>query len=36
MCASFVVQEGDARSVLARVVEKGSILEDKSGTWNDG
>lgn len=36
MCASFVVQEGDARPVLARVGEKGSILGDKSGTWNDG
>lgn len=34
MCANFVVRKGEARSALARVVEKGS-MEDKSGTWND-
>lgn len=35
MCASVVVQKGEARSVLAGVVEKG-FVEDKSGTMNDG
>jgi len=35
MCASFVVQKGKARAVLARVVEKG-FVEDRSGTLNDG
>lgn len=34
-CASFVVQKGEASSMMARVVEKG-FMEDKSGTLNDG
>lgn len=33
--ASFVVQKGEAGSMMARVVEKG-FMEDKNGTWNDG
>lgn len=32
--ASFVVQKGEARLMMARVVEKG-FMEDKSGTLND-
>lgn len=35
MCASFVVQKGKARAVLARVVEKG-FMGHRSGSLNDG